>query len=662
MAVAVAYVETGKPPVYYCLGGISAMTAACFTHPFDLLKVRLQTSKEMHLSLFGTVKNIVKTEGFSGFYRGISGGLMREGTYSTVRFGVYQYLKDQAIERNNGEPIPLWENIMLSMLGGAIGGAVGNPADVVNVRMQADGRMPPAHRRNYAHAVDGLIRISNEEGRDTLMRGVRPNMMRAMLLTSGQIATYDLFKSFFLDVVGMHDNIGTHFASSMAAGLVATTACAPMDVIKTRLMNMHQHSTVEYTGTIDCFTKILKAEGVRGFFKGWTPAYMRLGPQTIITFMTLEQLLIVNGIGIPVLVRAYGDALIPPNAAVGVISALYHATIDAGKELKSIATEHYTVTYKALPQGILVGYFHRHQAVQIGRLLQWVGHVLDLFLGPTLLSEDTGVLKYELTRSIVLDALDWIVLSRCSVQLAFELPKSSTANLLALSGHFPWTSEMLIIAHELVVADNQSDCKCRLNRHQMILCIGLAASFGKQAKERHQQYHFYLDAATKAHLVVVKADKGITWIGLSSEATTHSTRHEIYNKLIVWSNNVQVPEEERVWDLVAEPLKQQLMGYCIGRVAPCLEHQSYIICDSQSDPDEEMSLSRDQIIDLLQKQFQYCSQQDEVCDDILQFETHSIVYSVREPLHLIALYNCDSKTTPDILLSYTEALVSALLN
>ncbi|CAK4619721.1 hypothetical protein LEN26_010603 [Aphanomyces euteiches] len=281
-----------KPPLYYGLGGISAMTAACFTHPMDLLKVRLQTSKELHLSLFGTVRAIIKEDGLRGFYRGISGGLMREGTYSTVRFGVYQYLKDAAVERNGGAPLPLLENIALSMLGGALGGFCGNPADVVNVRMQAEGRLPPAQRRNYAHAIDGLVRVYREEGREVLMRGVRPNMIRAMLLTSGQIASYDLFKSILLTRFACQDNVATHFGSSMLAGLVATTACAPMDVVKTRLMNMKHNASgaAEYSGAMDCFLQIVRKEGVRGLFKGWTPAYIRLGPQTIITFMTLEQL------------------------------------------------------------------------------------------------------------------------------------------------------------------------------------------------------------------------------------------------------------------------------------------------------------------------------------------------------------------------------------
>jgi len=38
------------------------------------------------------------------------------------------------------------------MLSGGIGGLCGNPADVVNIRMQADGRLPLAERRNYKNA------------------------------------------------------------------------------------------------------------------------------------------------------------------------------------------------------------------------------------------------------------------------------------------------------------------------------------------------------------------------------------------------------------------------------------------------------------------------------------------------------------------------------
>ena len=56
----------------------------------------------------------------------------------------------------------------LTMAGvsGAFGGVVGAPADMVNVRMQNDVKLPidSDQRRNYKHAIDGLIRIIREEG------------------------------------------------------------------------------------------------------------------------------------------------------------------------------------------------------------------------------------------------------------------------------------------------------------------------------------------------------------------------------------------------------------------------------------------------------------------------------------------------------------------
>jgi len=39
-----------------------------------------------------------------------------------------------------------------------IGGAAGNPADIINVRMQQDRANPPAQRRNYRNAIDGIVR------------------------------------------------------------------------------------------------------------------------------------------------------------------------------------------------------------------------------------------------------------------------------------------------------------------------------------------------------------------------------------------------------------------------------------------------------------------------------------------------------------------------
>ena len=167
---------------------------------------------------------------------------------------------------------------------GFLGGVAGNPADVLNVRMQHDAALPPADRRNYRHALDGLVRMTREEGWRSLFRGVWPNSARAVLMTASQLASYDGFKRALLELTNAKDDLATHFGASFAAGFVATTICSPVDVIKTRVM-----SAKEKEGLVVMLARIYRSEGVGWMFRGWVPSFIRLGPHTIATFLFLEQ-------------------------------------------------------------------------------------------------------------------------------------------------------------------------------------------------------------------------------------------------------------------------------------------------------------------------------------------------------------------------------------
>lgn len=107
--------------------------------------------------------------------------------------------------------------LVCSSIAGALGGACGNPGDVVNVRMQNDGQLPAAQRRNYRNALDGVIRITREEGLASLMRGVGPNVNRAILMTGSQLVSYDVFKDLLLNKFSLSDGMGVHFSSSLLA-------------------------------------------------------------------------------------------------------------------------------------------------------------------------------------------------------------------------------------------------------------------------------------------------------------------------------------------------------------------------------------------------------------------------------------------------------------
>lgn len=139
---------------------------------------------------------------------------------------------------------------------------------------------------SYKNAIDGLLRIHREEGFLRLYSGVSTAALRGFFMTVGQVAFYDQVKSLLLATPYFKDDPRLHFVSSVVAGAVATTLTQPLDVLKTRLMNAKPG---EFSGLWDVI-KVTAQLGPLGFFKGYVPAFVRLGPQTVITFLLLEQL------------------------------------------------------------------------------------------------------------------------------------------------------------------------------------------------------------------------------------------------------------------------------------------------------------------------------------------------------------------------------------
>lgn len=275
------------------------MSAAVTTHPIDLVKVRLM----MDLKRGGgdnpikVAVNIVKEDGLKGLYKGLSASLLRQATYSMTRFGVYGPVKDM-ISGDDKTP-SAWKKLLSGMIAGAIGAIVGNPADLTMVRMQADGKAPVHERYNYTSVGNGLKRIVQEEGVLNLWRGSTPTIVRAMLVTAAQLGAYDQFKYMLLHQFKLFDdNLALHIVASFGAGFVAAVVTNPVDVVKTRIMNQGRSGAstnaaaanpTRYRGMIHCFATIAAQEGFTGFYKGFVPNFMRLGPQTIMTFIFYEQ-------------------------------------------------------------------------------------------------------------------------------------------------------------------------------------------------------------------------------------------------------------------------------------------------------------------------------------------------------------------------------------
>lgn len=277
-------------PVRFAFGTVSAVTATFFTHPIDVVKYHLQLAgrggTKGPVTTMGAANEILARSGPSGLYQGLTASMMRQVSYGTTRLGIYSSLIE-AFTREDGTPPPLFEKLAFSMLAGGVGAFVGNPFDLSLVRMAADSSLPEAQRRNYKGVGDAVKQIISKEGFTSLWIGAGPTISRCIILNMAQLTTYSQAKEELLKTVYFDDNIWCHLASSMISGFVATAASLPFDVAKTRVQNA---AAGEFNGMADCMMQAARHEGVLSLWKGFTPAYLRLAPQTVLVFVILEQL------------------------------------------------------------------------------------------------------------------------------------------------------------------------------------------------------------------------------------------------------------------------------------------------------------------------------------------------------------------------------------
>lgn len=257
----------------------------------------------------------------------MSASLLRQAIYSPARFGLFEammggrwlsFLSGRRESSGAAPPAATLEKLTASMLAGAFGGLLSSPADLVMVRMQADGRLARDVQRGYSGVLGGLRAVIEEGGVRGLLRGATPNVQRGMVTTAAQFTAYDFFKTFVRqNIPQLGDGFAQHLTASLMAGVVVASCACPFDVLRSRMMNSAKAPPVvptvpgaaaaaaaagaapgpvqsvyvyAYRSTWECAVQTARKEGARGFYKGFLPYYMRVGPQVTLMFVFFEQI------------------------------------------------------------------------------------------------------------------------------------------------------------------------------------------------------------------------------------------------------------------------------------------------------------------------------------------------------------------------------------
>lgn len=289
-------------PNMFLASAVAACTAEICTIPLDTAKVRLQIQTGLpgvalkYKGLVGTCLTVAREEGPLALWKGITPGLHRQCLFGGLRIGLYEPVRNFYVRQLYSGPgvdtnallaaPPLLLKIAAGLTTGALAISIASPTDLVKVRMQSEGRLPPGTPKKYPSALSAYSIIAREEGVLGLWKGLGPNIARNALINAAELASYDQVKQSLLNI-GMPDDVRTHLSAGLGAGFIAVCVGSPVDVVKSRIM---ADKSGQFTGVVNCFVKTFKNDGLSAFYKGFIPNFARLGSWNCVMFLTLEQM------------------------------------------------------------------------------------------------------------------------------------------------------------------------------------------------------------------------------------------------------------------------------------------------------------------------------------------------------------------------------------
>lgn len=172
-----------------------------------------------------------------------------------------------------------------------------SPIDTIKTRLQFQGRFKSV--RQYEGARHALVTILKEEGVLGFFKGLPPRLMYITPAAAISFMFYEQFKALLKmyttgDRTNHNNFIFKHPAVPLIAGGLARllgTACrTPFDILRQRLQVQGSLLRSQYKGlgTFAALRLLIKTEGWRGLWAGYTIAAMRDVPFAMVYFLTYE--------------------------------------------------------------------------------------------------------------------------------------------------------------------------------------------------------------------------------------------------------------------------------------------------------------------------------------------------------------------------------------
>lgn len=265
-------------------GGIAGAISKFIEHPFDTVKVRLQTqSIELFPTTWSCVRHTYNEEGiFDGFYRGLSSPLVGAFLENAVLFVSFNYAK------HIGNTYTDYSDITKVFVAGAFAGACASfvltPLELVKCRLQVQSLETCMLETKSASTLITIRSVVKEKGLFGLWQGQIGTFLRESLGGAIWFATYETTKK-FLTIMNKDSEIDLWmlFFSGACAGLAFNASIFPIDTIKSTMQT-------KSIGVSAAVSTILTNNGARGLYRGVGITLVKCIPANGVIFYVYETL------------------------------------------------------------------------------------------------------------------------------------------------------------------------------------------------------------------------------------------------------------------------------------------------------------------------------------------------------------------------------------
>ena len=263
----------------FAIGGVSATISKTATAPIERVKLIIQNQPSMknitpgkeYKGIVDCFVRVSKEEGVQALWRGNLANIIRYFPTQALNFAFKERFKilTKALLGNPNPKTQKGLNFLSNILSGGMAGTASltfvYPLDFARTRLGTD-MGKSASERQFTGMFDCVSKIAKSDGIGGLYRGFVISALGIFFYRAAYFGLYDSSKMY----TGNNPHVALKFLVAQTVVSLSGIISYPLDTVRRRLMlqSGKKGGEVQYTGTFDCFAKILKTEGPGGFFKG----------------------------------------------------------------------------------------------------------------------------------------------------------------------------------------------------------------------------------------------------------------------------------------------------------------------------------------------------------------------------------------------------------